>query len=158
MISRIWHGWTTHENAQNYECLLKDEIFLGIQDQQFCGFKGIKLHRRGVGDEVEFITITEYESLDAVREFAGDEYESAVVPEAARAVLSHFDERSQHYEIREEINRLGIKSQNEISYKFYNQFFVLHNLDLDFFLMGVKKPAHDLSITLPLISQPLNYH
>jgi heme-degrading monooxygenase HmoA len=109
MISRIWHGWTTLENAHNYEFLLKDEIFLGIHDRHIHGFTGIKLLRRDVGDEVEFITIMEFESLDAVREFAGEDYESAVVPEAARAVLSHFDERSQHYEIRDEINRLGIE-------------------------------------------------
>ena len=109
MISRIWHGWTTPENAHNYEILLKDEIFLGIHDRHIHGFKGIKLLRRDVRDEVEFITIMEFESLDAIREFAGEDYESAVVPETARALLSHFDKRSQHYEIRVEINRLGIE-------------------------------------------------
>ncbi len=43
-----------------------------------------------------------FDSLDAVREFAGEDYELSVVPKKARAVLSHFDERSQHYEIRVE--------------------------------------------------------
>jgi hypothetical protein len=43
-----------------------------------------------------------FDSLDAVREFAGENYEAAVVPKKARAILSHFDERSQHYEIRAE--------------------------------------------------------
>jgi hypothetical protein len=52
--------------------------------------------------EVEFVTIMWFDSLDAVRAFAGDDYEVAVVPEKARAVLSHFDERSQHYEVRAE--------------------------------------------------------
>ena len=56
--------------------------------------------RREIAQEVEFITIMLFDSLDAVREFAGEDYEIAVVPEKARAVLSHFDERSQHYEIR----------------------------------------------------------
>lgn len=100
MISRIWHGWTTPDNADQYEMLLKEEIFVGIQDRQIRGFQSIQLFRRNVGEEVEFVTIMLFDSLDAVREFAGEDYEDAVVPETARAVLSHFDQRSQHYEVR----------------------------------------------------------
>jgi antibiotic biosynthesis monooxygenase (ABM) superfamily enzyme len=102
MINRIWHGWTTPGNADKYEALLKEEIFVGIQNQKFQGFKGIQLLRREIGQEVEFVTIMLFDSLDSIREFAGEDYEAAVVPEKARAVLSHFDERSQHYEIRAE--------------------------------------------------------
>jgi heme-degrading monooxygenase HmoA len=102
MISRIWHGWTTLVNADRYEAMLRDEIFVGIQNQHIRGFKGIQLLRREVGEEVEFVTIMMFDSLDAVREFAGGDYELAVVPKKARAVLSHFDERSQHYEVRAE--------------------------------------------------------
>jgi heme-degrading monooxygenase HmoA len=100
MISRIWHGWTIPENADVYEGLLKEEIFTGIHNRHIHGFKDIQLHRRNIGDEVEFVTIMFFDSLAAVREFAGEDYERAVVPPKARAVLSHFDERSQHYEIR----------------------------------------------------------
>lgn len=100
MISRIWHGWTTPGNADKYEMLLKEEIFVGIQNRLIRGFKSIQLLRRKVGNEVEFVTIMMFDSLDAVREFAGEDYETAVVPEKARAVLSHFDAQSQHYEIR----------------------------------------------------------
>ncbi len=99
MISRIWHGWTTHANADKYETLLKEEIFVGIQNRHIHGFKSIQLLRREIGPEVEFITIMLFDSLDAVREFAGEDYEVAVVPPKARAVLSRFDERSQHYEV-----------------------------------------------------------
>ena len=102
MISRVWHGWTTHGNADKYEAMLKEEIFVGIQNRHIRGFKGIQLLRREVGDEVEFVTIMLFDSLDAVREFAGEDYEMAVVPGKARVVLSHFDGRSQHYEIRVE--------------------------------------------------------
>lgn len=102
MISRIWHGWTTPGNADKYESLLKEEIFVGIQNRHIRGFKSIQLLRRDVGQEVEFVTIMLFDSLDAVREFAGQDYEVAVVPEKARAVLAHFDERSQHYEVIEE--------------------------------------------------------
>jgi len=102
MIVRIWHGWTTPGNADKYEGLLREEIFVGIQNRHILGFKSIQLLRREVGEEVEFVTIMVFDSLDAVREFAGENYEAAVVPEKARAVLSRFDERSQHYEIRAE--------------------------------------------------------
>jgi heme-degrading monooxygenase HmoA len=64
------------------------------------GHRGAYLLRRMVGEEVEFVTITLFESLDAVRAFAGNDVESAVVPPAARELLSHFDDRSVHYEIR----------------------------------------------------------
>jgi heme-degrading monooxygenase HmoA len=99
MIARIWHGWTTPQNANNYEALLKEEIFVGIHDRYIQGFKGIQLLRREINREVEFITIMKFESLDAVCEFAGEDLELAVVPKKARKLLSRFDERSQHYEI-----------------------------------------------------------
>ena len=100
MIGRIWHGWTEPQNADAYEALLKEEIFVGIQNRDIPGYKGIDLLRRDLGAEVEFITIMRFDSLDAVRAFAGVDYQSAVVPPKARALLSRFDERSQHYEIR----------------------------------------------------------
>lgn len=102
MISRIWHGWTTPANAGAYEELLKEEIFMGIKNREIPGFRGIQLLRRDRGGEVEFVTIMRFDSLDAVRSFAGEDYEVAVVPPKARALLAHFDERSQHYEVREE--------------------------------------------------------
>jgi heme-degrading monooxygenase HmoA len=105
MISRIWHGWTTPGNADKYETLLKEEIFTGIRDRNIHGFDGIQLLRRKVGNEVEFVTIMKFRSLDAVREFAGEDYETAVVPEKAREILSRFDARSQHYEIRAKLNK-----------------------------------------------------
>ena len=102
MISRIWHGWTNSDNADKYETLLKEEIFVGIQNRRIHGFRGIQLLRRQVEGGAEFVTIMSFDSLDAVREFAGEDYDVAVVPDKARALLSHFDERSQHYEIRAE--------------------------------------------------------
>ena len=105
MIIRIWHGWTTPDNADRYEALLKEEIFVNIQSRHIRGFKSIQLLRRHVGREVEFVTIMLFDTLNAVREFAGQDYEAAVVPEKARAVLSHFDDRSQHYELIEK--RMG---------------------------------------------------
>jgi heme-degrading monooxygenase HmoA len=102
MISRIWHGYTTQANAEAYENLLKDEIFVGIGNRRIRGYRGIHLLRRNVGDVVEFITIMWFDSTEAVREFAGDDYEKAVVPDHARTLLSRFDERSQHYDVKAE--------------------------------------------------------
>ena len=103
MISRIWHGWTTLSNADAYEALLKSEIFLGIHDRQIGGYRGIQLFRRNLGDEIEFVTIMWFDSLEAVRTFAGEDYEAAVVPPKARALLARFDARSQHYEVKAEM-------------------------------------------------------
>jgi heme-degrading monooxygenase HmoA len=103
MISRIWHGYTIPANADAYETLLKEEIFTGIRGRRIPGFREIQLFRRELGPEVEFITVMWFDSLDAVRAFAGTDYEAAVVPPKARAVLARFDERSQHYEVRERL-------------------------------------------------------
>jgi heme-degrading monooxygenase HmoA len=103
MIRRIWHGWTKRENADAYEQLLREEVLPGIH--RVPGFKGAQLLRRDAPskdahskDEVEFVTITLFDSLEAVKEFAGEDYEVAVVPPEARKLLSHFDARSAHYE------------------------------------------------------------
>jgi heme-degrading monooxygenase HmoA len=102
MIVRIWHGWTTPANADAYEALLREEIFAGIEGRHIPGYRGIQLLRRTAGEEVEFVTTMRFDDLEAVRLFAGDEYEVAVVPPKARALLARFDARSQHYEIRTE--------------------------------------------------------
>ena len=103
MISRVWHGWTTPANADAYEALLKSEIFTGIRDRQIAGYRGIHLFRRNLGDEVEFVTVMWFDTIEAVRAFAGEDYEVAVVPPKARALLSRFDARSQHYEVKAEM-------------------------------------------------------
>jgi heme-degrading monooxygenase HmoA len=101
MISRVWRGWTTPENADTYETLLREEIFKWIIDRKISGFRGIQLFRRDVDAEVEFMTVMWFESLDAIRKFAGEDYEVAVVPSQARQILSRFDTHSQHYDVRE---------------------------------------------------------
>jgi heme-degrading monooxygenase HmoA len=104
MIGRIWHGWTKLENADVYENLLKMEIFPSIASKKVQGYRGIQLFRRPSDDEIEFITIMWFESWEAVKKFAGEDYERAYVPPKARKVLSRFDERSQLYEIREKLD------------------------------------------------------
>lgn len=104
MISRIWHGWTTPENADTYEKLLKAEIFPAIASKNVSGYRGIQLLRRPLDNEVEFVTIMQFDSLEAVKQFAGEDYEISYVPAKARKALSRHDTRSQHYEIRERIS------------------------------------------------------
>jgi len=103
MIGRIWHGWTKPENAEKYERLLKEEIFPEIVAKKVAGYRGIQLFRRPLDNEIEFITIMWFDSWDAVKQFAGEDYEQAYVPPKAREVLQSFDERSQHYEIKERL-------------------------------------------------------
>lgn len=98
MITRIWRGWTTLQNAPEYEALLLTEIFPGIEQRGVDGYRGISLLRREMDNEVEFSTIMWFDSLDAVKAFAGEHYEVAVVPPKARAVLSRFDAVSAHYD------------------------------------------------------------
>jgi len=96
MIARLWHGWTTFENADSYETLLRNKILPGIH--RVAGYKGAYLLRQEAGHEVEFITLTFFNSMDSVRSFAGNDYEIAVVPPEAQKLLSRFDARSSHYE------------------------------------------------------------
>lgn len=100
MITRVWYGWTSNENADAYEALLKAEIIPGIAARKIAGCRGIELGRRDLGAEVEFMTIMQFESLDAVRQFAGAQFETAVVPPEAQALLSRFDQKSAHYEVK----------------------------------------------------------
>jgi len=100
MIAQLWRGWTNPEVADDYERLLRTQIFPGIQERRIAGYRGIELLRRTIGPEVEFITIMWFDSLEAVKAFAGADYEMAVVPPPARVLLRRFDERSTHYEIR----------------------------------------------------------
>lgn len=100
MIGRIWHGWTTLDRADAYEALMRREIIPAIVAKKVDGFERIEMFRRRVGTEVEFVTIMTFESLDAVRKFAGDDYETANVPPEALSLLARFDPRSQHYEVR----------------------------------------------------------
>ena len=102
MIARIWHGWTSPQNADADETLLKTEIFSGIVARNVAGFLRIELLRASVEEEIEFVTVMWFDSRDSVKAFAGTDYEAAVVPPKARALLKRFDARSRHYEVREQ--------------------------------------------------------
>jgi antibiotic biosynthesis monooxygenase (ABM) superfamily enzyme len=98
MITRIWHGWTTSHNAPAYQHLLLNEIFPAIAARNVPGYHGISLMCRELDNEVEFATLMWFDSIEAVKAFAGEHYEVAVVPPKARGLLSRFDSQSEHYE------------------------------------------------------------
>jgi antibiotic biosynthesis monooxygenase (ABM) superfamily enzyme len=95
MITRLWRGWTPPENADAYERFLLSELFPSMRE--IPGFRNADVLRRDDGGEVAFVTLTRFDGLDAIRGFAGEDYETAVIEPTARALLSRYDERAQHY-------------------------------------------------------------
>ena len=97
MIARLWRGWARREDAEAYQSHLVPELLPGLSKAK--GFLGSHLLRRQVGDEVEFVTIIFWESLDAVRSLAGPNYQQAVIPEERRKFLKRFDAEASHYQV-----------------------------------------------------------
>ena len=97
MIARLWRGYTKPEHADAYEAMLKPELLPGIGTVN--GYRGSYLLRRDGQDEVEFITIMLWDSLDAIRAYAGDDYETSIVPEERRKYLSRHDRTAVHYQV-----------------------------------------------------------
>jgi len=96
VITRIWRGWARSDQADRYERHFRSEVVATLG--QVPGFRGARLLRRRLGEETEFVSLTFFDDLDAVRGFAGPDHETAVVAEEAREVLVRFDERVSHYE------------------------------------------------------------
>ena len=103
MIGRVWHGYTTLENADIYQTLLQTKVLPDIARRKLLGYRSVQVLRRELEYEVDFITIMWFDSLEQIRAFTGNDYATAHVPEEARRVLKRFDARSQHYELVESI-------------------------------------------------------
>jgi hypothetical protein len=99
MICRLWRGWTTLENADAYERIVRGEVIPGIEARRIAGFRHIDLMKRHLEDEVEFQTLMWFDGLDAIKAFMGNDYSVSHVPAAAQAVLKRFDEHAAHYEV-----------------------------------------------------------
>ena len=98
MIARIWHGWTRPEDAKAYENLLRDEIFPSITAREIKGYHGAELFVREDGDEVEFVTLLRFDSMDAVSEFAGPEESKPMIFPKAEALITRM-EQARHYRV-----------------------------------------------------------
>jgi heme-degrading monooxygenase HmoA len=101
MIKRIWHGWTSHAQAESYEDLLRSEVFPGIEAKNIPGYQSIELLRRDHEEEVEFVTIMTFDSIQNVIDFQGADYQRCYVPEAAQKILMRWDKTSAHYDLKE---------------------------------------------------------
>lgn len=97
MIERVWRGWIAPERAEEYQLFLRDEFLPAAHS--IAGYRGARVMRRRVGDEIEFMTITRFDSVEAIRDFAGEELERAHVAAPARALLGRWEETVAHYEI-----------------------------------------------------------
>ncbi len=97
MIARTWRGRTRTEDAQVYDRHYRTEVLAELRGVP--GFRGARLLRREVGGQTEFVSVVFFDDLDAIRRFAGDEPEVAVIAPVARAVLVRFDDRVQHYDV-----------------------------------------------------------
>ncbi len=102
MICRYWRGWTTPENADAYEHLIRYEIMPDIVARNIPGFLRFQILRRQSGDEIEFATQIWFDSLHAIEAFVGPDIEAAHMPEAAQKVLKRWDDRVVHYDVLDE--------------------------------------------------------
>jgi heme-degrading monooxygenase HmoA len=98
MIARYWRGWTRPRNVEAYEALLQGKVLPGLS--AIDGYRGGYVLRREDGDEVEFVVVNFFDSLDAVRRFAGEDYCTPVFEPEARRLLSRIEPVAKHYEVR----------------------------------------------------------
>ncbi len=98
MIARLWRGWTTLENANAYEKLLRERVLPGLQ--RIDGYRGGYILRQEGSDEVEFVVINLFDSLEAVQAFAGPDYTVPVFDPEARQLLSKVEPVARHYEVK----------------------------------------------------------
>ncbi|EAR03001.1 hypothetical protein [Maribacter sp. HTCC2170] len=102
-IIRTWKGWTTLENAPIYEDMLINEVFPTVKKKGVLGLEKVSISTQKGVNEVAFFLVLQFESLSAVKTFAGENYEKAYIPENAKRVLSRYDENAQHFELKEEL-------------------------------------------------------
>jgi heme-degrading monooxygenase HmoA len=100
MVCRVWRGWTRPENAQCYDDYLQTELFPRLNRELSAhGYRGYQLLRLNRGGETEFMTLVYFESLEKVRAFAGENYETPVISEKAKGLLCRFADRADHYKV-----------------------------------------------------------
>jgi len=97
-ITRIWHGWTSKDNADKFQKTLTEEAIPNIESNKPKGCLGIQVLRRETGEEVEFTTIMFFNSLSAIKEFAGEDYDAAHIDPKIKHLLLRYDTRVAHHE------------------------------------------------------------
>lgn len=100
MICRVWHGWTARANAAAYDSYLNHELLPRVERELASrGYRGFQVLRHDGDDEVEFVTMLWFDSIESVKAFAGKDYETPVISERALGLLAHYDTRVEHYEV-----------------------------------------------------------
>ena len=102
-IIRTWKGWTTLENAAVYENMLINEVFPAVKKKGVAGLEKVSISAKQGIDEVEFFLVLQFDCLDSVKTFAGEDYEVAYIPDNAKKVLLRYDSKAEHFELREEL-------------------------------------------------------
>jgi heme-degrading monooxygenase HmoA len=97
MIARHWRGWTTGRDADAYEALLREKVLPKLKDVE--GYKGGYILRKDGPEEVEFVVLNLFDSLEAVKRFAGAAYAIAVFEPEAKSLLSRAEPVAEHYEV-----------------------------------------------------------
>ena len=98
MIARVWKGWTTPENADAYERFVRGSVLPSLE--RIDGYRGGYILRKAVDHEVEFMVMTTFDSLEAVRDFAGDDYTVPVIEPEARELLARVEPVARHYDVK----------------------------------------------------------
>jgi heme-degrading monooxygenase HmoA len=98
MIARHWRGWTLLQDAEAYERLLQETVLPGLKTIE--GYRGGYIFRKDGTQEVEFVVVNLFESLEAVQRFAGKNYTVAVFEPEARRLLCKAEPQATHYEVK----------------------------------------------------------
>jgi len=102
-IIRTWKGWTTIENAPIYEDMLINEVFPTVKRNGVDGLEKVSISTKKKNDEVEFFLVLQFDSLESVKIFAGENYETAYIPDNAKRVLKRYDRNAEHFELKGEL-------------------------------------------------------
>ncbi|PCE66338.1 antibiotic biosynthesis monooxygenase [Sediminicola luteus] len=102
-ILRTWRGWTSHENAPIYEAMLAQEVFPAVKAKGVTGLEKVSIATQELEHEVEFFLTLQFDNLASVKQFAGDDYIKAYIPDNAKKVLSRYDYEAQHYTLKGEL-------------------------------------------------------
>ena len=113
MIARHWRGWTEVQNADAYETFLKQKVLPELKKLE--GYRGGYVLRNDGPREVEFVVVNLFDSLDAVKRFAGDNHTTAVFEPEATRLLSRIEPRATHYDVR--ANTVAVETLKPSSFK-----------------------------------------
>lgn len=102
-VIRTWKGWTTWENAPIYEDMLINEVFPEVKRKGVDGLEKVSISTLKTENEVEFFLILQFDSIDSVKSFAGENYKKAYIPDNAKNVLLRYDTTAQHFDLKNEL-------------------------------------------------------